>query len=159
MLEYLHDVEKRLPKLLKLVDEWHGKLIVYEKPMVERLWMQDGDNRIYLHRIHSCAPDEAYYHQHSWPSAIRVVKGQYEMKIGSKDASSSVIMIPKSSYEMTDPKAFHSVRPLDCNVLSLMVTGPLYEGAKKVAIPANPDLPSDMANQLLADFRKFYKGY
>ena len=158
MINYLLEVEKKLPALLKSLDGWNSKLVVYEKPMVERLWRQDGENRIYLHRIHPCSINEAYYHEHPWPSAMRVLKGSYEMRIGVADKiAGEITLSPKSCYSMSEPKQKHSVRPLETAVLSLMVTGPLYDTKKKVQIPSSPDLPIDMANMLLADFRKFYK--
>ena len=40
------------------------------------------DCRIYLHRIYPCAPGEALFHPHLWPSAMRILSGEYEMAVG-----------------------------------------------------------------------------
>jgi hypothetical protein len=157
MIDYLKAVEARLPKLLQNLDNWQSKLVVYEKPMVERLWMQDGENRIYLHRIHQCSAEDAYFHTHPWPSAIRIIKGQYEMKLGINDTiASTLFMAPKSIYEMLDPNAAHSVRPITDTVLSLMVTGPVFESTEKAVSPPNVELPANMIKSLIGDFRKVY---
>jgi hypothetical protein len=174
MLEYLLDVERRLPQLLKSMDGWLPRFVTYEKPHVERLYREDGPNRIYLHRIHKCEEAEAFLHIHPWPSAMRVVSGHYAMRVGvdvaqdrlyNKDRPSwaqfyehaaKLIIGPGTAYEMTNIDAMHSVQPLTDTTLSLMVTGPVW--SKSTAKQKqNPDLPQEAAQRLLQDFRNIYR--
>lgn len=177
MIEYLLDVEKRLPELLKSMDGWATRFVTYERPHVERLFRQDGDNRIYLHRIHKCKPTEAFLHVHPWPSAMRVVQGFYRMKVGvdvntAEDGlggyrsdqrgqgfvhAANLVIGEGSLYEMTNSDAMHSVAPLTDTTLSLMVTGRPWERSTDSS-KRNPDLDHERAQKLLEDFRLYYPG-
>ena len=60
--------------------------------------------------------------------------GGYETVIGWGDpeatpppAAARFVLRDGSEYEMTDRSAWHSVRPLEAPVFSLMVIGPLFE--------------------------------
>ena len=134
MLEGLHQVEAVLPELLanQQLDSWESLDIDYEPPRVERLWRQHGDFRIYLHRIHPCA--QALYHPHPWPSAIRILSGEYEMGLGFSEELlpqnlmaadrevARATLVAGASYEMVHPFGWHAVKPLKRPSLSLMVT-------------------------------------
>ncbi len=157
------DVETRLPKLLESMDGWSARLLTNEKPHVERLFREDGDNRIYLHRIHKCDSDEALFHSHPWPAAMRVVQGWYKMHIGicteiSFHNAATLIIGPGTIYEMNNVNAKHSVCPVTDTTLSLMVTGPIWSKSK-VEPKRNPDLDSVRAEKLLEDFRMYYEGW
>ena len=67
-------------------------------------------------------------HPHPWPSAMRVVKGSYEMclSLGVATVPSSLVLTAGSAYEMVDIHAWHNVRPLNDVAYSLMVMGPKY---------------------------------
>lgn len=57
---------------------------------------------------------------------MRIVAGSYEMELGvggSSDPGATIILVPGSVYEMTNIHAWHTVRPVDGSVMSLMVTG------------------------------------
>src|SRR5256884_8489783 len=82
MLEVLAAVEKELPRLLLDEAAWSGLFIDYHPPTVERLWAQWRNYRVSLHRIHPCGPGQALFHAHPWPSAMRVLTGEYEMAVG-----------------------------------------------------------------------------
>lgn len=141
MLDTLLRIEKVLPKLIENREAWHSLDVDYEPPRVERVWRDTEDDmgdpvRICLHRIHPC--ETALIHPHPWPSAMRVVQGSYEMLIGDGGVDSlagiqgyhkcaTLILAPGSAYEMVDPHAWHSVRPLGEVAYSLMVMGPKYE--------------------------------
>jgi len=163
MLDYLYDVEDRIHELLSHPELWNDLLVTYEKPTVERLWMQDGENRIYLHRIHTCNPGEAYYHKHPWPSAMRVVSGTYEMQVGlmmpgntEPTTAAKLRLDHGSTYEMTNSEAMHSVRPLAYETLSLMVTGPRWTISDSAAKLDNGRLTQDQRDRLFADFLDYY---
>jgi hypothetical protein len=129
MLEVLAAAEKELPRLLLDELAWTGLFIDDHPPTVERLWAPWGDGRVFLHRIFPCAPGEALFHPHPWPSAMLVLAGEYEMAVGYGKGDESppvaALMIAKGDfrYEMTDPDAWHYVRPLAGPTLSVMVTG------------------------------------
>ncbi len=132
MRKIFEEVKKKLPELLE--KDWESLYIDYHPPIVERLWRQYGDYRIYLHRIHFCKEGEALFHLHPWPSAVLVVSGMYEMYFGYDDGK---VTIPSCSgkilidvdkhplyYEMINPIGKHSVRPTMRDVsYSLMITG------------------------------------
>jgi hypothetical protein len=129
MMDILAAVEQDLPRLLLDEQSWNSVLVNYHPPIVERLWQRWGDYRISLHRIFPCAPGEALFHPHPWPSAMRILAGEYEMAVGYGKGETAppvaALMITRGDflYEMTDPDAWHYVRPIGGPTLSLMVTG------------------------------------
>lgn len=129
MLDVLEALEKELPWLLEDGGAWESLYIDYHPPTVERLWRPWEDYRVSLHRIHPCPPSRALFHPHPWPSAMHLLAGRYEMEIGygsgeePPPVSSRIIATEGSRYEMTHPDAWHSVRPLERSVITLMVTG------------------------------------
>lgn len=163
--------------LLKSLDGWNSLEVTYEQPRVERLWRQDGDYRIYLHRIHPCIveqPNEedreqlltiqddsqAFWHAHPWPSAMVVVSGSYKMLVGTKNHVCATLTLPRGTcYEMTDPKAYHKVCPQREPSLSIMVTGPLYQKPWwKSLLPQHKhhhgsQMPQEKAQELLSAFQ------
>ena len=152
MLNALHNVIKELPRLL--VDgEWRSVHVTYHPPRVERLWVQHGECRLFLHRIYPCKEGEALFHPHPWPSAVRIVDGgAYEMGISGEYLSedyehpgmgpawtsqhAKVVLHPGCEYEMTERHGWHYVRPIDRVSDSIMITGPLYE--PRVQMPSPP---------------------
>lgn len=131
MLDVLRQVERELPTMLKKEQEgdWNSVYVDYHEPFVERLWRPWKEYRIYLHRIFPCETSKALFHRHPWPSAMRVLEGKYEMGVGYTKGSepprvAAKLILPRfSEYEMTEPHAWHYVRPLAEASVSLMVTG------------------------------------
>ena len=82
MLDVLIEVEQALPQLLQDESGWQSVLVDYHPPTVERLWTTWQGFRVYLHRIHPCEREQALFHPHPWPSAMRVLEGDYEMAVG-----------------------------------------------------------------------------
>jgi hypothetical protein len=166
MLEILAAVEKDLPHLLLDEEAWKGVFIDYHPPTVERLWARWRDYRVYLHRIYPCEPGEALFHPHPWPSAMRILAGEYEMAVGYGTGVESppiaALMLAKGDfrYEMTDPDAWHYVRPIGEPSLSLMVTGPRWERAMPQEI-AHRDKPLEALTdaQRAELFRLFRERY
>jgi hypothetical protein len=148
MLEDLYQMESELPAILRDETTWKSVLIDYHPPMVERLWTPWRECRICLHRIHPCAQGEALFHPHPWPSAMRVLCGEYEMAVGygkgenPPPIAALIIAAGNFRYEMTDPDAWHYVRPLREPTMSLMVTGKPWDRpaptASKVLGPMSP---------------------
>jgi hypothetical protein len=125
-------LESDLPKMLQDPEIWDGMLISYAAPTVRRLWTKHREFRLNLHEIRPCSMP--YKHIHPWPSAIKVISGTHEMEVGTLPTLQSVVpentepgatvtMKSGSTYEMTNPLGWHSVRPLRCPSLSIMLTG------------------------------------
>ncbi len=133
MLDVLYAVEKELPALVQDEGAWNSLYVDYHPPIVERLWRGWREYRINLHRMHPCAPGKALFHPHPWPSAMRVLAGEYEMAVGYGPGDApppvAVLMIASAGfcYEMTVPDAWHYVRPIGEVTMSLMVTGKPWE--------------------------------
>ena len=128
MLEQLLSAEKSLPSLLRNAD-WQSLFINYEKLFVERLWIPWNEYGLNLHIIHPCDEEESFFHPHPWASAMKIVNGIYEMKIGYGSGLVEPVtaitcwLNPNSYYEMTNIDSWHSVRPLGKPVMSVMLTG------------------------------------
>lgn len=149
--------------LLKDESGWHGMLIDYEPPKVERLWRQlDADHRLYLHRIHAC--EEALFHPHPWPSVVRVLSGFYEMGVGygrgdfGQDhdvppVAATMRVSRGAAYEMVDPHGWHYVRPLTAITESWMITGTPWGRSSPGKGIAHPPLPQDQVQRMLHLFQ------
>jgi len=164
MLEILERAERELPALLADDARWQSLDIDYHEPYVERLWTGwGGDYRISLHRIHPCEPSGALFHPHPWPSAMRILDGTYEMAIGYGTgdiappiASRLIVTGGDFRYEMTDPDAWHYVRPIGAPAMTIMVTGRPWTRASPSS--SEPLRPLDAARRatLFAYFRARY---
>jgi hypothetical protein len=164
MMEILAAVEQDLPRLLLDEQSWNSVFVNYHPPMVERLWLRWGDYRVYLHRILPCAPGEALFHPHPWPSAMRILAGEYEMAVGYGKGEAAppvaALMIARGDflYEMTDPDAWHYVRPIGGPTLSLMVTGkPWGRPSPRSSTPLEA-LTDQQRAELFRLFREHYPG-
>lgn len=165
MLTTLIEIEKNLPQMLTDGLEWNSLYVDYHKPFVERLWRQIGDARICLHRIYACERNEAFFHPHPWPSAMKIIEGQYEMGCGSgaphgtKPAITSTFILPVGSYyDMTTDSDWHYVRPLTRVSYSIMVMGAPFsvkEGVEKKKHHLMP-LEENVADEILGQFRRFF---
>jgi hypothetical protein len=167
MLSILERIEKDvLPGLLADPTLWMSVFVDYHPPFVERLWtavsVDDLPYRIYLHRILPAELSTCLFHPHPWPSAMRILSGQYKMITGygpgnvAPPASEPVSMTAGSSYEMVDPDDWHAVSPQGAPAYSLMVTGEPWgrESPKstKSLDPLDPKIGAD----ILAFFQREY---
>lgn len=116
--------------LLQKPDIWNSLDVDYHPPRVERIWTEWNEYRIYLHCIHTCEKEEALYHSHPWPSAMKIISGIYEMGVGFKTPENvniktcaTVILNSGTYYEMLNKEGFHYVRPLTKCTFTIMVTG------------------------------------
>ncbi len=162
MLGVLARLERALPTMLQDGSTWHSLYVDYHPPIVERLWTSWQEYRVYLHRIHPCARAEALFHPHPWPSAMRVLEGEYEMAVGfgpgMAEPPVAALMVSRGDfrYEMTHPDSWHYVRPLGAPTLSVMVTGKPWErDSHKSSKPLQP-LHAERADELLRLFRSWY---
>ncbi|MFT5679577.1 MAG: hypothetical protein ACI8RZ_000481 [Myxococcota bacterium] len=162
MLELLADVESELPALLA-DGGWRSLDIDYHPPRVERLYRPWRDLRLNLHRIWPCEVNDALFHPHPWPSAMKVLSGTYRMAVGygagttTPPVMATILLRAGSCYEMSDPDAWHDVRPLGGPSLSIMLTGKPWARGTPVS-PARPLRPLCDADvvALLADFQRIY---
>lgn len=158
MLTILKQVELMLPQLLGNVIDWNSVFVDYHPPFVARLWQQWGDYRIMLHEIYPCAPEEALWHPHPWPSAMKIESGAYEMGIGfgfgkvSPPHWGKIILVEGNTYEMINPFGWHYVRPLDGHSMSLMVTGKPWHNAQPVKPTKTLHPLSDMHKARIFEF-------
>ncbi|MDB5258936.1 MAG: hypothetical protein JWO73_144 [Candidatus Taylorbacteria bacterium] len=163
MLEVLFQIEKRLPELMADRQAWQSVFVDYHAPFVERLWRQVGEHRIFLHRIHPCERSEALFHPHPWPSAMRIVRGTYEMAVGygkgmePPPIASTLVMSEGSAYEMVDPDGWHYVRPLGGATLSFMITGVPWKRESHKSTKALQPLRPEVEEELLSLFEVAYR--
>ena len=144
MLDLLNEALEELPDLIgRDGPEWNSLNIDYHCPIVKRIWINwREDYRINVHMIMPCSPEEALWHPHSWPSAMLVLGGKYEMGIGQeiiKDKPwtsrirrpspvAKILMVPGSTYEMEDQGGWHYVAPIGPEpVFTVMLTGQPFE--------------------------------
>lgn len=126
---------------------WTGLSIDYHPPRVERLQATlPNGHRIALHRLHPCEPDRALWHSHPWPAAVQILAGTYEHCTGFVDrhglhCNARSIIGAGVSYEIVDPLAWHSVRPISEPVYSVMLTGKPWPDAKHSAPKPAPQRP------------------
>jgi hypothetical protein len=153
MLDLLAAAEADLPRLLA-EGTWHSLAIAYHPPIVDRLWCAWRDCRIYLHRIHPCTADEALFHRHPWPSAMRVHRGTYEMGVGHGAIAARLIASGPMVYEMTDPDAWHYVRPLGGVALTTMITGQPWSRTSDG--PSLQPLAPAVIDEMLQLYREIY---
>lgn len=162
MIDVLLEVEQELPRLLAEKEGWQSLLVDDEQPMVERVWRPWRIWRVHLHRIHTCAAGEALFHPHPWPSAMRVLSGSYEMEVGRgpglerPPVMGRTIIESGMDYEMTHPDAWHSVRPIDQPVMSLMVTGSPWSRPKLPVAQTLRSLEPEREQQILDFFKQAY---
>jgi hypothetical protein len=162
MLDVLAMAEAALPALLLDGGIWQSLHVDYHPPTVDRLWTRWGEYRLFLHRIHPCAPGEALFHPHPWPSAMRVLDGEYEMAVGFGQGMAeppfAARMVARGDfrYEMTHPDAWHYVRPIGGPTLSIMVTGKPWERESHRATKPLSALAPGVVAELLGLFRAHY---
>lgn len=160
MIAKLEWVESHMVELIKK-KQWNSIFVDYNPPFVERVWTQLADRRVFLHKILPCDPEEALFHPHPWPSAVKILSGRYQMGIGYAGGSiappvaMTTILGPGSVYEMNDIDGWHYVAPLEEPVMSLMITG---EPWGRTWVPKSDkhleQLPREKINHIL-DFFHF----
>lgn len=161
----LAQIETELPILLapENDDKWQSIFIDYEPPHVERVWLQHGDHRIFLHIIHPCEENAALFHPHPWPSAMKILDGCYVQGIGwttdneKPTVAAKIVMTPGSSYEMTDINGWHYVCPQTITK-TIMITGKPWN---RTWVPRPNKQLTSLSNErkieILDMFRKIYQ--
>jgi hypothetical protein len=162
MRALLATAEEELPKLLRDGQMWNSMYVEYHKPYVERLWRPLREGRVYLHKVHTCGAEEALFHPHPWPSAMKILRGGYEMGMGhgsgnvAPPISVTVQLEAGSIYEMAHPDGWHYVRPIGEANFSVMVSGmPWKRGSPKGEGVSRP-LTAAQEQELLEFFKAVY---
>ena len=165
MLELLNKVENSLVDLLyRNAGNINTMYIDYHKPYVSRIWFIDEeiDCRIFLHKIETCNESkEALYHPHKWDSAVKIIKGEYEMGVGHSETDEIpktdciLILGAGSSYSMTEKDGWHYVSPIT-PTYTLMVIPNKLNGRK---MPIEPQkefrkLQRSEVEDILYNFRE-----
>jgi hypothetical protein len=162
VLSVLYEVESQLPALLQAKGDWNSVDINYHPPFVDRLWRQWKQYRIYLHRIYPCEPEQALFHPHPWPSAMHILKGNYEMAIGygkgetTPPIAARIVTSSPFRYEMIDPDAWHYVRPIGVPAWTVMVTGTPWNREAPRSEKKLELLNGYKIDEMLAKFVDFY---
>ena len=163
MLELLAEAEEELPELLLDEEAWCSLYIDYEPPTALRLWRAFGSRRIMLHCIEPC--ENPLFHPHPWSSAVHVLEGAYEMRIGYEHLSefhvptvTTVVLPAGSKYEMCNPRGWHYVKPLEGPSWSTMIVGSPSPSRELPMKPKNKLGPlSDTQRQMMFEkFRTFF---
>jgi hypothetical protein len=172
MIQKLKALEKSvLIDILNATPEWQKNnlrslLIDYYPPVVERVWYQVDNLRLYLHVIHQSKEKDCLFHKHKWPSAIHVVYGNYEMALAYSEETvnseqayalpvvSKIELAEGSYYEMTAPHGMHYVNPLTEITMSTMVTDlPYPENIREAEHPKLKPLTEERFFEVLAMFK------
>src|SRR5687767_10331982 len=162
MLALLEMAEGELPNLLRQREGWKTLFVDYHAPFVERLYREWNGHRLYLHCIHPCAPEAALFHPHPWPSAMRVHSGEYEMGVGygkgdePPPIAAKIVAEGSMTYEMSDPDAWHYVRPIGGVAMTVMLSGPPWDRSSPRPEKVLSPLSEERALELLERFRAFY---
>ncbi len=169
MLNSLFELEKNIQEIIfsRIPNmEFKSMYIDYHPPIVERMWFQYGEIRVCLHRIHKCnEATDALFHPHPWKSAVRIIKGSYEMGVGHSETNEMPVIdchgvFPAGTcYQMIEPHAWHYVNPTSDYVYSLMITGEKYE--REMPVVPEPDkkfrsLTVEEQNHILDVFKECY---
>lgn len=163
MIDILLKIENDLKSLIENL-ELKSMHIDYHPPFVNRIWFQHEDYRVYLHKIFPCIENyHALYHPHPWKSAIRILKGKYEMGIGNSSTDSiptidcKLIVSSGTIYEMIEKDGWHYVNPISEPSFSLMVTGEKYD-RKMPILPEKRfrSLNNDESAEILDVFKTYY---
>jgi hypothetical protein len=162
MLQKLAQVKAQLKDNLGAVSEWNSLYIDYEKPTVERLWRQEGEFRICLHKIHPCE-NSTFFHSHKWPSAMQLLGGSYLMGVGKSESIGVMPSVDKvlhlkagDSYEMLSELDWHYVQPVNECSYSIMIIGTPFhphEGKTHAYLSALSDQRKD---ELLDEFKEIF---
>lgn len=162
-LALLRAVEKQLPLWLEDETLWQTVDVDYHPPRVERVWMSYGALRICLHRIHPAKPSETLFHPHPWPSAMWILKGQYEMGLGAGTANTkppitaTILLQEGNSYEMIHPEGWHYVCPVQNVTYSLMVSGRPWDDTPASLPKKLESLTKEAKEEIVAFFKNATK--
>lgn len=156
-LDYL--IKDGISDLFDDVNNWGSLLIDKYPPVIHRLYRKISDNRtVMLHRLFHSGDDPCLMHSHSWPFAIKIIDGGYEMGIGfSKDRNvtpptiSQMLIKEGDMYDMTSSDIWHYTKPLtNYESHSIMLVGNRWRERKA---QNNDSLPEEVKLELFNYFK------
>ena len=163
MLKTLDEILVKLPSMLD-EDRWDSLIVNRRKPATYRVFTQENNIRICLHKFDTCNLDESFEHPHPWPGAFCILEGSYEMKIGKSltrysppDEVATFVLNKGSKYSITSPLTWHSVTPLEITY-TVMVNGEPFTpevAHTKVRTTKGKDLDKMPPEELKAHLEKF----
>lgn len=121
MINELNKYLKMLPELLEDEAQWDSLLIDKYPPVIYRLSLPVTDElTLVLHKLFPCPVDsDAYIHSHSWPFALKIIRGEYEMGVGFSTNRKEpppiihkIIIGSGTVYEMSSSDIWHYTKPL-----------------------------------------------
>jgi hypothetical protein len=165
MLATLEQVLSDLPTLLAEPDEWDSLIVNRRKPVTYRVFRYLNDQlRVCLHKFEVCDQREAFPHPHPWPGAFAILAGSYRMWVGfTPDLQSrepitvtETVLAAGSRYEITEPRTWHSVTPIE-ECWTVMVNGAPWREQAHTRAPttAGKDLDKMPNDELIAHLAKF----
>ncbi len=122
----------KLPGYLSHPQRWQSLLINKHPPVIHRLSLKVATDRtLILHKVFPCHRQSAYMHSHSWPFALKIISGGYEMGLGFSDNRNQVppavyttLVKPGDIYEMSSSQIWHYTKPItDQPSYSVMLIG------------------------------------
>ena len=115
-------------------ERWIGMKIRYEKPYVDRVWLQFSDrHRLCLHKIYPLEGTKAFYHPHPWEFETLIVQGSYLSNIGCNFTDQDrrnlipppviarVLFTEGSWYSIDNTNAWHTVEPVSKSTYSIVL--------------------------------------
>ena len=142
-------IAHKLTDLLQQAEKWDSLLIDHFPPVIHRLsYKLSGTRTLVLHKMHNCEGSKALLHSHSWPLAVKIVEGGYEMGIGQSEPDqdrdcapiklTESLVKPGDVYEMLDSRQWHYTKclPETKYSYSIMLIGPRRRPRK--ALNNNP---------------------
>lgn len=146
-------------------ERWTGMKIRYEKPHVDRVWLQLANRcRLCLHKIYPLEDGRAFYHPHPWEFETFLAKGSYFSDIGYNTNHESqhgikpppvavrILLSEGSWYSMADSKTWHTVEPIDEPVYSIIITKKRWDVKALESCQDNKTMNSEEIAGLLQDF-------
>lgn len=105
------------------ISDWNSMDFVgFGPPKFHRMWVDHEDGfRVNLHETTSTG-EKPVYHTHPWPSVMLILRGGYEMGLGTHGKEGARLYLPAGSYyELYQGDGWHWVEPPKPS-LSLMLT-------------------------------------
>ena len=107
MINVLNKFLEQLPKHLSSYEGWCSINMNNHEPVIERVYKCVDNFRLCLNKIYKSDAD-LLFHNHSWPFAVKLFYGEYEMGVGiSKDGhkpevSGVLTLKAGGSYDMSN---------------------------------------------------------
>lgn len=125
MINTLNEFLEKLPEHLQNREGWLSLNMNLHEPVIERIYKVIGNYRLCLNKIYK-SDAKLLFHNHSWPFAVKVFFGEYEMgtgisEDGTKPEITNVQVIgPGMSYNMTGT-TWHYTKPISDYTYSVMI--------------------------------------